>query len=529
MIHAGLSGSGRWRAGLLAALALTLSACGGGSSAPGSAAPPPDPLELTRVSQTSPFTADCDTTTSLRPYQDAEVEPHLAVDPVNPAHLVGAWQQDRWRSGGAHGLVSVYSLDGGRSWSQPAALPFTLCAGHSDFPRATDPWIAISPEGTVYALALSFRGDTFQSGSSSAMLVSRSADGGSSWAAPVTLQLDGSEYFNDKGAITADPVAASYVYAVWDRLEKAGRGPTLFARSSNSGTSWDAPTVAYDPGAGNQTIGNQIVVLADGTLVLAFTELTASGSVFTAQLALRRSSDHGSTWSSRVKVADMYPIGASDPETGELVRDGSLLFDIATGPAGQLAVVWQDSRFSDGQRDGIALARSVDGGQTWSTPVQVNASPVVQAFTPSISVNQDGLIGVDYFDFRYNDANASTLITSGWLAVSSDGHSWRETRSSGPFDLKLAPDASGYFVGDYKSLRALGADFLLFLAHTNTSTSNRKDIFSSLVAASSVGGSARSVAKTAVAAGVTPAVREKVSENLRRQLPPRKSAKRLKR
>src|SRR5690348_6136372 len=38
-------------------------------------------------------------------YRYAEVEPEVAVDPTNDSHLVGAWQQDRWDSGGAHGLV----------------------------------------------------------------------------------------------------------------------------------------------------------------------------------------------------------------------------------------------------------------------------------------------------------------------------------------------------------------------------------------------------------------------------------------
>ena len=39
-------------------------------------------------------------------YLNSEVEPQVAVDPTNPSHLVGAWQQDRWSNGGAHGLVA---------------------------------------------------------------------------------------------------------------------------------------------------------------------------------------------------------------------------------------------------------------------------------------------------------------------------------------------------------------------------------------------------------------------------------------
>jgi hypothetical protein len=59
-------------------------------------------------------------------YLNSEVEPQAAVDPTNPMHLVGAWQQDRWCSGGAHGLVAGYSNDGGASW-QVSPQPFSAC------------------------------------------------------------------------------------------------------------------------------------------------------------------------------------------------------------------------------------------------------------------------------------------------------------------------------------------------------------------------------------------------------------------
>ena len=40
-------------------------------------------------------------------YPGAEVEPHVAADPTNPSHLVGAVQQDRWNDGGSNGLTAV--------------------------------------------------------------------------------------------------------------------------------------------------------------------------------------------------------------------------------------------------------------------------------------------------------------------------------------------------------------------------------------------------------------------------------------
>ncbi len=84
-------------------------------------------------------------------YLHAEVEPQVAVDPTNGSHLVGAWQQDRWENGGAHGLVAAYSLNGGTTWTV-SPLPFSACYHASGYPgpyldyqRASDPWVSIGP------------------------------------------------------------------------------------------------------------------------------------------------------------------------------------------------------------------------------------------------------------------------------------------------------------------------------------------------------------------------------------------------
>ena len=88
-------------------------------------------------------------------YPDSEVEPYVAVNPANPMHLIGTFQQDRWNDGGANGLTNVVSTNGGASWSLAAGQPaFTICEGAvSGSPgyldRATDPWVAFSADGQV--------------------------------------------------------------------------------------------------------------------------------------------------------------------------------------------------------------------------------------------------------------------------------------------------------------------------------------------------------------------------------------------
>ena len=329
-------------------------------------------------------------------YRNSEVEPQVAVNPRDPGNIVVTWQQDRWSTGGASGIVTAASTDGGTTWTQ-AAFPVSRCGGGNagnggDYGRATDPWVTFGPTGVVYQMALAFEGNSLQPGSRSAMLVARSTDGGRTWSAATPLITSDSSFFNDKNTITADPTDPNFVYATWDRLALAGGGPALMARTTDGGASWEAARVIFDPGPQSQTIGNQIVVLPNGTLVNFFTQLDPGpNSTQVATIRLIRSTDRGGSWSAPVTVAGVTALGARDPATQTLIRDGSFVPAVTVAPNGTLWVAWQDARFS-GVVDGIALARSTDGGLTWSAPVQVNSEHAVAAFTPTVRVRADGTI-----------------------------------------------------------------------------------------------------------------------------------------
>jgi hypothetical protein len=467
----------------------------------------------------STFTPGCD---GVPPagivYLNAEVEPSIAVDPANPNHFIGAWQQDRWSGGGSRGLVSAFTLDGGGTWTR-AAAPMSRCSGGTlanggNFERASDPWVTIAPDGTAYQSALGFNNANGQN----AILVSRSTDGGRTWSNPVSVRSDNFQDQNDKESITADPTDARYVYVVWDRLT-GNRGPTWFARTSDGGATWEPARAIYDPGTNSQTINNQVVVLPDGTLIAAFTEIVNVGPA-NLRLRILRSIDKGATWSAPITVSDVQTVGTIDPDAGTAIRDGSLLGSIAAGRNGMLVVAWQDSRFSAGTHDDIVVARSADGGITWSAPLRINGSPALAAFIPTVAIRDDGVIGVTYYDFRGNTPDPTTLWTSYWLATSSDGATWQERLIAGPFDYATAPLVGGkFFLGDYMGLASVGTTFLPFFAQTTGDPDNRSDIFASLARASApaaLTGDTSSV-KTAIAAprAMTPDVTQRIDAHAR--------------
>jgi hypothetical protein len=467
---------------------------------------------LVQISGTSPFGAldDCGNFPGIfdgSNFVDSEVEPWLAVDPLDPHKIVVIWQQDRWSDGGSRGNVAGVSSDGGATWT-PVPIRLVTDCTEGPWERASDPWVSFGPDGTLHQMSLVFQTDPPEGRiggfGPNGMAVSKSGDGGMTWSDPILLIVDDDpRVLNDKNSLTADPTEADYVYAVWDRLKitsgeaispenvSPGRGlflgiglgfkgPIYFARSTDGGDSWEPARKVYDPGANNQTIGNQIVVQPDGTVLDFFTEILNfrnndhNGPGFNFNLALFRSDDKGESWQPHnkpIRAAEIFSNGTMTPDLSIPVRDASILFDVAVDPGnGNLYAVWQDNRFNEIEE--VAFTMSEDGGFTWTDPVKINQTPTDldnplrgQAFMPSIAVTESGVVGVTYYDFR-NDDSSGELVDYFFISCSancSDPASWADTEerlTDTSFDIEQAPDAGGLFLGDYQGLASDGVDFL---------------------------------------------------------------------
>lgn len=489
----------RLRRALMIAVVLVLGLSGTAMAVPYEATPP-DAVSPVEGSPYAPCAAAA--TTGGTVYVSGEVEPHVAVDPVDSSFLVGGWQQDRWSDGGANGNSAAVSDNGGDSWTIVDDPKHSICAGGTeenggDYERSSDPWMAVAPDGTAYFQSLSFNNNRDLA---SAILVSTLVDG--AWSDPITLIRDtDNNVFNDKNSMTADYNDAQLVYSVWGRLvfptERAGgrsferalafKGPAYFSRTADGGDTWEEARPIYDPGRNNQTIGNQIAVLPraegdeDSTLVNAFNlifNFKNKDKNRGFNVAVIRSEDSGETWSSDPIIVDkLLTATVSDPDTGAPVRTGDIIPQITVDrTTGALYIVWQDARFIGGQYDQIVMSRSTDGGLTWTAPVQVSQTPEPedgepagnqQAFIPQVYVLDDGTVGVLYYDFRNNDPATGILETDAFLvhcdAPTSTGDlcdgDWEETPVTDvSFDMRAAPVARGFFLGDYIGLAGTDTD-----------------------------------------------------------------------
>lgn len=433
-------------------------------------------------------------------FMNAEPEMRSTINPTNASNIVGAYQQDRWNDGGARGLVSSWTKDGGQTW-HPVVIPgITKCSG-GIYDRASDPWVSFAPNGDLYSLSLSF--DAFDT--HNAIIVNKSTNGGQSWGPALDVTADDTNGL-DKQAITADPYDSNLVYAVWDRflsppgINASDQGKfhaasyveqTWFSRTTNGGQSWEPARVAFNPGTHAGTIGNIVVVLPnathdllDGMVLFADHKSQLRG----AQIAVVRSSDHGLTWSKKATVIGQIDAsfqGAIDPDNGHLIRGGDLP-DFAVDPHnGNVYAAWDDDSLNG--IDSIFFAQSTDGGFNWSPPIKVNQTPTnipagdQQAFTAGVQVAANGTVGVTYYDLRDN-TSAPGLPTNYWLVrcsanCASPGSWANETHVGGPFDLEQASDARGYFVGDYEGLTTNGNVFQPFFGMAVDRATNPSDAF----------------------------------------------------
>jgi hypothetical protein len=470
-------------------IGVTLGLAPGGSATAG---PRGTTGHLVRVSGPSPF-AGCPSGGLDERLPEGAVEPSVAANPTNRDNIVAVWPQDRYR-----GLVAGVTFDGGRTWRHVVIPGATSCTRGS-FDYINEAWAAFGHDGVLHVSATVYNADASASG----RIATRSTNGGLTWSRPQPLVTEPTQAEGKYagGSTVTDPSEPNLVYSVTPKFPTDAHAPSrsrvAFIRSHDGGRTWEPARQIFDTGQNGLTSGHQILVLPDHSLVDVFTLIDlANESNPHFHTVTIRSRDRGQTWSSPSTVGELRSLFFfSDPETGDpndpwtgdpVSHTTSLLSDTAVDPVtGRIYVVWQDSRWSNGPADGIALSSSADGGRTWTEPVKANVTPTnipirnQQAFTPAVDVAADGTVAVSYSDFRNND-NATPLWTDRWVArcrpsgrtsCTLRGQFGKEDRlTETSFDMRQAPNVPretslrGFFLGNYMGLTHTGRDFVAVFA-----------------------------------------------------------------
>jgi hypothetical protein len=471
---------------LAAVAAFTASGGGLAASASGSPYTPGSDVKVNGASTLTSCTAGASADFESA-YDNREVEAQVAVNPTNPNQIFGVAQQDRWPDGGARGLTSWQSINGGASWTTEGDVPWAACqGGPSRFGRVTDPWVSYDKGGNLYFIGQPIDSATLALSAVSVATWNRST---SAWGAPTILQEDGGSrnVFNDKVSITGDPTRAGYAYATWIRGDYppgqkqsptadlhsfAYRGQPMISRTTNAGQTWSTPVPMRKSNSYFQ--GNQIAVGPDGTLYNVTAALfTGAGIQPNDQgvyMGVMRSTDGGLHWSAPVQIAPIRTAQLFVPDDHFPIRAEDYLPDIAIDPTnGAIYVVWSDGLGTPIDR--VVMAKSTDGGRQWTGPTVVSAGgPNVQAYNHAIEVTANGTVVLAYYDDRNNVLGDHVATTDIWLRHSHNGGaSWEpEQHLHGPFDHYLAPisyfapgDPRGLFLGDYIGLETTSGNSVI--------------------------------------------------------------------
>ena len=318
-------------------------------------------------------------------YDNAEVEPQVAVNPTNPAQIVGVSQQDRWPDGGARGLTSWRSTNGGASWAKLPDVPWSACqGGPMRFGRVTDPWVSYDKAGNLYfigqpidsaALGISAISVTSWNGT----LVAAAADPDRGRGQPRRLQRQGLGHRRpDARRLRVRHVAA--VHCIRPRAPTARSRTSTRSRSGVSRCSRGRPT------AGGR--GRRRCRCASRTRTSRATRSpwpptarsttsprTCSGARVAGgnatYMSVSRSNDAGLHWSSPVQIAPINFVQLFVPDDNFPIRAEDYLPDIAISPTnGDIYVVWADGLGTPINK--VVMVKSTDGGRHWSGPTVVS-------------------------------------------------------------------------------------------------------------------------------------------------------------
>lgn len=447
-------------------------------------------------------------------------ETTIAISPVNP-NIVVAGAND-------YGMVPVFgdawlgfyvSDDNGASWFNTMVPGFpsdTSAAGLasplSGLDGSGDPVVRFDAEGNLYVAGIAFNRNFDQEdlyndnvGYIAKYLYTPGTPGGTStpnsaanppnFTYAFTTVVDRGAVgfavpnqpfgfagkFVDKEWLAVDTNSSSSCYGnVYFSYTKftgvVGAAPIVFSRSTDGGATFSQPVLISNKGKDGtvSTQGSNITVGMDGTVYVAYRTFPTNSDP-TSKIQVVWSNDCGKHFNKPVTVTSFFDmIGA-----GLSFRTPSFAWIAADDTDPNILYVAFTSRTSATELDAdVFVARSIDSGYTWSTPVRVNDDATHKyQFWPTIAVS-NGALHVAWYDFRDspspNDPIADNNALNVYYATSNTSgvnypafsHNLKVTDISHNPNCLMFGGGTAAFHGDYIELDASfdGANHIVHLA-----------------------------------------------------------------
>jgi hypothetical protein len=361
--------------------------------------------------------------------------------------------------GGYNTSKHSYSLNGGSTWSQHfmpthPTSKLLLTRDNLQWQANSDPVACFGPSGrAVYLANLYLNAANKANGLYVAAGTLPTTSGPDVWSAsqiyPVAVNSSPtSTLFEDKPWLTADPTTASQLYIVWTRFNFAtGTDFILFATSTNSGTTWSTPIQVSPFNQNGGVQGAQVAVDGSGNVWVVWTVFFANGL---RRLYASRSNNRG------VSFANVgFPVTPyfAKPSFSSRYRKEAFAALAVERASRTVHIAYPASNAQGFSK--ILYVRSVNGGTTFTSPVNLVNTTSGNQFMPAISADSSvsGRVQVVWYDSRNNRLRGNRQLDVYAALSTTAGATWGTNVRVTPSSTDVG---SSSFVGDYCGVSSQG-------------------------------------------------------------------------
>lgn len=333
-------------------------------------------------------------------------EDPIAANPLNSNQLLTGGND--YNCSSLQGFFA--SSDGGTTWTRNCLAVESRKSG------AGDPIVGYDRLGNAFAGGIDLTGAT------SVIVLSKSTDGGVTLGAPFTSATNLLGGVVDKPWMEIDtnknsPFVNS-IYISTTQFATNSDSEIGFSYSRDQGATWT--TLAVDTRQifpNNVDQFSDLAVGRDGTIYLSWMRCPANGTTgdcggTVANIMFSKSTNGGVTWStpSIMTSVTLAPDSCGAfygciPNTSERLSNVPAIAVDASGLS-RNGTLYSIMYNYVGTQLVVQVVHSTDGGTTWSAPVRVSPTTVVNdQFFAWVNVGSRGQVGVTWFDRRNDPAN----------------------------------------------------------------------------------------------------------------------------